>query len=165
MSDSPPTLNIERLYCEHNGWLQGWLRRRLGNSFDAADLAHDTFLRVIAKDLASVIREPRAMLTTIAHGMVVSLYRRRQVEQAYLDALAQLPEALAPAEETRAVMLETLLEIDALLDTLPTEVRQAFLWSRLDGLEQSEIAARLNVSVPTVKRYVARAVELCYFAD
>lgn len=165
MPDPAPTLDVETLYCDHNGWLQGWLRRRLGNSFDAADLAHDTFVRVLAKDLAAVMREPRAMLTTIAHGMVVSLHRRRKIEQAYLDALATLPEPLLPPEDTRAIMLETLIDIDARLDRLPAIVRKAFLLARLDGLEQADIAAQLGVSIPTVKRYIARAVERCYFLD
>jgi len=31
--------SIEGLYADHHGWLKAWLRRRLGNSFDAADLA------------------------------------------------------------------------------------------------------------------------------
>ncbi|MBV8624203.1 MAG: RNA polymerase subunit sigma, partial [Herbaspirillum sp.] len=37
-------MSIEALYCDHHSWLQGWLRRRLGNSEQAADLAQDTFL-------------------------------------------------------------------------------------------------------------------------
>ena len=38
---------LHRLYSEHNGWLKGWLRVRLGNAADAADLAQDTFIRVM----------------------------------------------------------------------------------------------------------------------
>ncbi|MGV8294512.1 sigma factor, partial [Pseudomonas aeruginosa] len=39
---------IEVLYGDHHGWLRGWLRKRLGNAFDAADLAHDTYVRILA---------------------------------------------------------------------------------------------------------------------
>ena len=35
------------LYSTHHGWLHNWLRAKLGNSFDAADLAQDTFIRVL----------------------------------------------------------------------------------------------------------------------
>ena len=34
---------VQTLYEGHHGWLRNWLRKRLGNSFDAADLAQDTF--------------------------------------------------------------------------------------------------------------------------
>lgn len=155
---------IETLYADHHGWLQGWLRRRLGDSFVAADLAHDTFVRILAKEEPPAIREPRALLTTIAQGLVINMHRHRRIERAYLDALAQLPEAQAPSPETRAILLETLVEIDRLLDGLPTPVRQAFLLSQLDGLRQSEIASRLGLSVPTVKRHIARALAQCCFA-
>ena len=43
-----PRQGIEGLYAEHHGWLRGWLRGRLGNAFDAADLAHDTYLRILS---------------------------------------------------------------------------------------------------------------------
>jgi RNA polymerase sigma-70 factor (ECF subfamily) len=155
---------VGELYTQHHGWLRAWLRRRLGDDFTAADLTHDAFLRVLVKDAPLAIREPRALLRTIADGLVANHYRRRQIEQAYLEALAALPEPLAPSPETRAILFETLVEIDRLLDGLPQPVRGAFLLSQLDGLRQSEIARLLGVSVPTVKRYVARALEQCCFA-
>lgn len=163
-SSSTSTFAVEELYADHHGWLHGWLRRRLGDAFVAADLAHDTFLRVLTKEDPLVIREPRAFLTTIANGLVLNLRRHQRIELAYLQMLAQLPEPLAPSPEAQAVWIESLVELDRLLDGLPRHVRQAFLLSQLDGLKQGEIATRLGVSVPTVKRYVARALEQCCFA-
>lgn len=40
---------FERLYLDHHDWLAGWLRGRLGCSQDAADLAHDTYLRLLGR--------------------------------------------------------------------------------------------------------------------
>ena len=31
--------NVAALYSEHHRWLQSWIKRKLGNAFDAADLA------------------------------------------------------------------------------------------------------------------------------
>ncbi|WP_349291612.1 sigma-70 family RNA polymerase sigma factor [Achromobacter sp. Marseille-Q0513] len=159
-----PQQSIEGMYTDHGGWLKGWLRRKLGDSCSAADLAHDTFVRLLAKDALPEIREPRALLTTIAQGLVLNLRRRQRLEQAYLEALARLPEPQAPSPETRVILLETLLEIDRLLDGLPRAVRQAFLLSQLEGRRQADIAVELGLSVPTVKRYVARALAQCCFA-
>ncbi len=156
--------DVHALYAEHHGWLDAWLRKRLGNSFDAADLAHDTFVRVLTRDMAEIIREPRAYLTTIAQGLVANQYRRRQIEHAYLDALAQLPEQHAISPEARTLMLETLIEIDRLLEGLGAPVRKAFLWSQLDGLGHAEIATRLGISIATVKRHIAKALAQCCFA-
>ena len=35
---------LHQLYSEHNSWLKGWLRVRLGNAADASDLAQDNYL-------------------------------------------------------------------------------------------------------------------------
>ena len=41
-----PTL--ESFYRDHRSWLESWLRGRLGNAWDAADLSQDTFVKVLA---------------------------------------------------------------------------------------------------------------------
>src|SRR5256885_14470663 len=47
-----PADPVHTLYVEHHGWLQGWLRRKLGNVFEASDIAHDTFVNVITSGMA-----------------------------------------------------------------------------------------------------------------
>lgn len=135
----------------------------MGNQFDAADLAHDTFMRVLLSGDVDKLHEPRAFLTTVASGLVSNFYRRKKLEQAYIDALMQLPEAVMPSPEVKAMMLETLVEIDGLLEGLPYNVRKAFLLSQLDGLSQAEIALELDVSISTVKRYIVQAIQQCCF--
>ena len=141
---APSQQNLHDLYRDHRGWLESWLRRRMGNAWDAADLSQDTFMRVLssAQPLAD-IQEPRA----------------------YLQALAQLPEESVPSPEQRWLLLETLQALDELLDGLPRPVRRAFLWSQLEGLGYREIAERLQVSERTVKRYMAQAYEHCLLVD
>ncbi|MFT4172350.1 MAG: sigma-70 family RNA polymerase sigma factor [Rhodocyclaceae bacterium] len=155
---------VHALYSNHHGWLSNWLRGKLGNSCDAADLAQDVFMRLLARRQSIGAREPRALLSTIAHGLVVDHWRRRELERAWLDTLAALPEPLAPSPENRHLVLEALYEIDRMLDTLPPAVRQAFLLAQLDGLTCPQIAERLAVSLATVERYLAKALKACYFA-
>ena len=156
---------IAALYADHHGWLQGWLRKKVGNVHQAADLAHDTFVRLLARDEPVQAREPRAFLTTVAKRVLASHWRREQLEQAYLDALRSFPPALAPSPEERAILLEALHRLDELLDGLPVAVKRAFLMSQLDGLGQREIAQALGITERTVRRHLTRAAEQCYFAD
>lgn len=153
---------VETLYTQHHSWLQGWLRRRLGNAFDAADLAHDTYVRLIASGRTPQVEQSRAYLTQVAKGLVVDLHRRRQIEHAWLDALASLPEALAPSPEEQALVLETLLRVDAMLDRLPAKVRETFLLSQFDGLTYSAIAEQLGISVGAVRKYMLKAAQACF---
>ncbi len=152
---------VDVLYSDHHGWLQGWLRKRLGNTFDAADLAQDTFVRVIKARTALDIREPRPYLSMIAKGLLIDLFRRRSLEQSYLEVLAAMPQEQHPSLEEQAIMLQALMEIDRLLLGLGPRVRQAFILSQFDGLTYPQIAERLGVSVRSVNNHMAKAMEHC----
>lgn len=158
-----PNAQVESIYREHHYWLQSWLRKRLGCTAHAADIAHDTFVRLLGRDTA--IREPRALLTTIAQGMVANFYRRRDIERAYEEALAAWPEPTVMSPEERAIVIETLLQIDSALNPLPAPVRQAFMMSQVEGMALGEIADSLGVSLATAKRYIAKALLLCCFGE
>lgn len=159
----PTQQRLRDFYQDHHGWLQGWLRRKLGNACDAADLAQDVFMKMLARrqDGADV-REPRAYLSTIARGLVIDHWRRRELEQAWLETLALLPDIEVPSPESRLLFLETLIAIDTMLDSLKPQVRNAFLWAQLEGLTCPQIAARLGVSLATVERHIATALRHCY---
>ncbi|MBW7902461.1 MAG: sigma-70 family RNA polymerase sigma factor [Rhodocyclaceae bacterium] len=152
---------VAALYADHHNWLHAWLRRKLGCTHRAADLAHDTFLRILKGGELPEIREPRAYLTTVAKGVLVNWYQRQALEQAYLEALASLPEAVAPSEEERYLILEALQELDALLNALPPLVKRSFLLAQVGELRYEDIAAQLGISLSTVKRYMRQAFRHC----
>ena len=92
--------DVEVLYATHHGWLKGWLRRRLAESTDAEDLAHDTFVRIIrSRRPVSELRQPMAYLSTIANGLVMNRWRRMAIERAYAEAMAAQPEQLELSAE------------------------------------------------------------------
>lgn len=161
-ADPPIQHEVQTLYADHHGWLLGWLRHKLGCAHQAADLAQDTFVRVLVKREVEAVRTPRAYLSTIARGLVADHYRRQDLERAYLDALAALPAPEVPSPETRAILLEALIAIDAMLDGLKPVVRQAFLLSQLEGLTYDQIASQLGVTKRSVSNYMLKALEHCY---
>ena len=164
MNLTTPPCPVSTLYRDHHGWLQGWLQRRLGCAAQAADLAQDTFVRILnawERKGDPGMQQPRAYLTTVAHGLMVNWLQRQALERAYLEALAALPEPLAPSPEERLLILETLHEVDALLDDLPPRVKQAFLLAQIEGRRYDEIAGLIGVSLPTVKRYMKQAFVQC----
>jgi RNA polymerase sigma factor (sigma-70 family) len=167
-SSTPPAphADIRALYIDHHAWLLGWLRKRLHHGDSAADLAQDTFVHILGKpERLQELRQPRAWLSTVAHGLLVDRVRRQRVERAYLEAIAHLPEAEVPSPESQLILLQTLARVDALLDGLRPKVRMAFLLSRLEGLSYKEIAGRLGVSLGSVEKYMACAIRHCYLAQ
>ena len=152
---------LQDFYTSHNAWLYRWLVKKMGSPFDAADLAQETFVKLLNRNDIDSIVEPRAYLTTIAQRILANHYQRQSIEQAYLDALANCPQEVYISAEDKLILLETLQQIDTMLNGLPYKVRNAFLLSQLDGKTYAEIAANLQVNVRTVKRYMVQAFEQC----
>jgi RNA polymerase sigma-70 factor (ECF subfamily) len=157
--------SVASLYREHHGWLHQWLQRRFGHAFDhadAADLAQDTFVRLLLKPRGFASHsDARAFLCSVARGLCIDRWRRRQIEQAWLQALAAQPEAYAPSAEQQALLVEALGEIDAMLRRLPGKARTVFLLAQIHGYGYREIGARLGISERMVKKYMARAMLQC----
>jgi RNA polymerase sigma factor (sigma-70 family) len=155
------------LYSAHHNWLYNWLRGKLGNTGDAADIAHDTFVRVMAGQKKQLLSgdTPRAFLTHIAKGLVVDHWRRRDIELAFLNSIAHFPESEVPSPETRVLILEALMRIDAMLMSMPAQTRKIFFLAQLDGLRYQDIATQLNVSLITVKRHMRTAFIACLTLD
>lgn len=153
---------VQTLYHQHHGWLYTWLRSRLGNSADAADLAQDTFVRVLQKPVPTQVLAPRPFLRTIARGLVIDHWRREELRKAWLETLVALPPGEAPSAEARELALELLDQVARMLDGLKAKARQAFLLAQCEGWAHADIARHLGVSVRTVERYLAEALFRCY---
>lgn len=164
-SSSPFKQQVSVFYRDHHRWLLGWLRPRVECHDLAADLVQDVFVRVLtARDAAAqldAVREPKGYLATIARRLMIDHFRHARLERAWLQALAEQPEAVTISEEARAILLESLCELDAMLAGLGPHVRKAFLLSQLDGMNYKAIATALDVSVVTITRYIAKATQHC----
>ncbi|MGO1540173.1 MAG: sigma-70 family RNA polymerase sigma factor [Luteimonas sp.] len=153
---------VQVLYRQHHGWLETWLRRRLGSSAQAADLAQDVFVRLLSRPQLEQLRAPRAYLSTIAHGLMVNHLRRQAIERAYLDVLASRPDLHAPSPEDVRLAMEALEDIARMLDGLPSRVRRIFLLSQMDGWTYPRIAGHLGLTVNVVQKAMVRAMAACY---
>ncbi|OAI23665.1 sigma-70 family RNA polymerase sigma factor [Methylomonas koyamae] len=152
---------LSQLYREHHSWLLGWLNKRVQCRLQAEDHAQDTFVRVMASGRSPDLNEPRPYLATIAKNLLINHLRRATLEQVYLERISALPEATALSMEENALILETLQEIDELLNRLPEKARKAFFMSQIDGLTYIEIAEKLGVSDRMIRKYMVQAMALC----
>ncbi|MDN3378620.1 MULTISPECIES: sigma-70 family RNA polymerase sigma factor [unclassified Pseudoalteromonas] len=166
MISSPVNIaSVDDMYKKHSNWLSIYIQRRLGCPEATADLVQDTYLRLLAKTTLPSLQDSRRYLTHIAKGLVIDLYRKRNVETAYLELIANDPIALSTSAESQLLMIEALTEIDNLLQQLPEKVRQALLMRQLENMSYKQIAKQLNVSVSSVEKYIARALQSCLMVN
>ena len=160
-----PSLRQQFLSTEFRrsyGWLAASMHRLVGCRNDAEDLASSAFVELAAIESFERIRQPRALLTTIARRLTFEFWRRRDLERHYLDALARQPDYHDASPEELCLAVEELVRIDTALRRLNARAREAFLLSQYEGLGYAEIAARLGVSVSMVRKYVAQALDACW---
>jgi RNA polymerase sigma factor (sigma-70 family) len=154
------------MYGDHNNWLQGWLRRRLGNTSDAADLAQDVFVRLLVKPRGfDSTTEARAFLRTVADGLCIDLWRRRELEHAWMVVLRDQPATLVPSLEEQAIILQALHDIDKILASLPHKAASAFVMAVGCDMTDREVAQALGVSTRMVRKYVTQAMLHCMRAE
>ena len=113
-ADSAHSDYVGSLFRIHYPWLCSRLHRYLNSRAHAEDIAVDAFVQLLSAPQLTPIRQPRALLTTIAQRLVYQVWRRRDLERAYLAAL----DDDAACAEDRAQVLEALQAIDLLLDRL-----------------------------------------------
>lgn len=138
--------------------IAAFARRLTGNTADADDLVQATFER--AFESWRQLRQPaacRAWLFRIAHNAFLDGKRaaavRSQLELAP-SAEIEMPGFIVPAE---AVERLTARELEAALDRLPREQREALLLCDLWGFRYAEIAEILGSPIGTVRSRIARA--------
>lgn len=165
MTQSPPSAyhaKVASLYVDNHSWVQQWIARRLGNASDAAELAQDVFVRLLTQPREfDSDSHARAWLSRVSLHLCVDFWRRKQLERAWLEALAQVPESHWPSQEHQAIILETLGQLQDLLERLPPRVAEAFSLSQLHGMSYRQIGELLEVSERTVTKYIAQAMFQC----
>ncbi|HEY0285546.1 MAG TPA: sigma-70 family RNA polymerase sigma factor [Pseudomonas sp.] len=164
MSRHPHHSFVSTLFAQHYTWLRGRVSRAMGCSFNGEDIASETFVRVLGLSDPQAIREPRALLTTIAKRLMLDNWRRGDLERAYLDTLNASPENTLPSPEEQAVLIETLLSLDRLLDGLPSVGKAVFVHSYLGGLTYEQIGRELGISKSRVQQHMEQAIVRCMTA-
>ena len=143
-------------FFEHYEELIRTWTRRLRNRQEAEDLAHDTFVRVLEAKSAHV-EQPRAYLHQTARNIAVDAYRREDRREAMeLEALDQATPSGDPEHFMHAIQLAD--SIEQALAELPLNCRKIFIWQKIEGLTQQEIAERLGLSKNMVEKYMIRTL-------
>jgi RNA polymerase sigma-70 factor (ECF subfamily) len=150
----------------HEPALRAYLSRRFPTLPDHDDLVQETYVRVLRVEDPARLAHPKAFLVTTARNAAIDLFRRRHAHPhdslAESEGLIELP--LLDTPPTVAETLERRQRREALteaLRSLPERCREVMLLRYLDGCSGKEIAARLGISLGTVKGHLLKGVRDC----
>ncbi|MEQ1740834.1 MAG: sigma-70 family RNA polymerase sigma factor [Methyloglobulus sp.] len=132
----------------------------------AADLTHETFLRLHEYIKENPPNNARALAYRIAANLATDYQRKVKVREnrvvaAEPELLAEMYASAAPGPEQIAMDRQRLNQFEAVLDELPLDCRTAFRLHGIDGLTYAEIAAQLGISPSMVYKHLTRAIDHC----
>ncbi len=142
--------------------LRNFIRRRVANIDEAEDILQDVFYELVeATRLMKPIEQVSAWLFRVARNRITDLFRKRRLDTSpsrptavaddgevlLFEDLLPSPEAGPEAAYARAVLLE---ELEAALDELPEEQREAFIAHEFEGRSFKDLATETGVNVNTL---------------
>lgn len=147
---------IEQSYNE----LLGYVSARVGCRATAADIVHETYLRVAVMPGAEAIGNPKAFVYTVAGNLALDHLRAKQSHGKYVvqKSVEDREHPQAPSPEVELEGRERLHRLMQAVDELPPRCREVFVLRRFENLHQAQIAERLGISRNMVEKHMRRAL-------
>jgi len=154
---------VQDLQRTEEGRLRRYFLRRLRNAADAADATQETFLRLLTVPQHTVIENPQAYLFQIARSVASRTTARSAAELSlFAPEEAGLDRPLdEPGQEQIVNARQCLLLLAKAIERLPNRCQEVFILSRLHGMANGEIAARLGISRNMVEKHIIKALIHC----
>jgi len=125
----------------------------------AEELLQEVFLRLwLKRDSMEQIEFLRAWLYRVASNLALSWLRKQAREQKFVRELATRQPQEEPSIEPFFDYRESMQELQRAVEQLPEQQKAVFRLRHEQKLSNEEIAARLGLSIFTVKNHLANAM-------
>lgn len=130
---------------------------------DVEDTLQEAYLRAIAAGRAKKIKAPKAFLYKVAKNLAINhrakaSYRLTDAVEDF-DELGVLVNTITPEQQTDEN--RQFVAFSKAVSLLPAQCRQVFVLKKVYGLANTEVAERLNISVSTVDKHLAKGLLMC----
>jgi len=151
------SLNTEYIWEAFHTPLHGFIRKRVADEMVAEDLLQEVFLKIHQHgDTLQDVKKLESWIYQITRNAIIDFYRTARPTSS-LDT----PEALDLPEELPDddIVSELLPCVQAMVNNLPEQDRQALVLTEYQGLTQKEFGERTGLSFSGAKSRVQRARE------
>ncbi|MBL8265640.1 RNA polymerase sigma factor [Steroidobacter sp.] len=151
---------------QFGGGLYRYLLSRLSHRQAAEDLAQEVYLRLLRFADRELVQSPENYVYRVAFNVLheFRLHQRRNPVQFDSTTATEL-ESLLPDDAPTAEQLyeqdDREQQLEAVLAKLPAMQRSVFLLAVRHDVPHEEIAARLGISLHTVRKYLYRTLHFC----
>ena len=136
--------------------LRQQIAQRTKNPSDAEDLLHSAFVKFHHYQEENEVQDPAAFIVRTACNLGIDNVRRQKkmTDASEMEAM----EDNLPLQDEVVASRERLRRVQEGISRLPPKTQQIFTMHRWQELKYQEIADRLEISVSSVEKHMARAV-------
>jgi RNA polymerase sigma factor (sigma-70 family) len=155
---------IRGLFVRYSDVLRSYIRRRVKNEADVAELVQEVYVRLMHRKEAERLHEaPESYLFRTAINLIRDQHRRNTVRSAdrhipFEDELAnsdyENPEAQLASRQVTSILEEAIAELNP-------KTREVFLLRLIYELSYREIETRTSIPLRSVERYMSQAMDYC----
>ena len=140
--------------------LRNFISRYVISPQDIDDVSQETFLRAYKAEQEKEIEHPKAFLFRIAKNLMLSEFssKARKITD-YIEDYDSSEELLNTDHLESNVMAQQKLGIYCeAVASLPTQCRRVVIMKKVYGMQNKEIARRLELSVSTVEKHLTKGI-------
>jgi len=128
----------------------------------AREVVHEVCVDLIESPPHEAVHTPLAFLRTLSRRRAVDRWRVEQGRRAWVEAMAEPPEAADTHDPLRIAGGRQQLQLLAeAIQALPLRCREVFVMHKVHDLPQAEVAQRLGISLKTVEKHLRLGMAAC----
>ena len=146
-------------YAEYGRMLMPFLVKLVGSRDSAEEIIQEVFLKVwLHRDRLAAVENPKSWLFRVAANTGRNWLKKKMMIEQHLKAQLQ-PEGVHDLTAEELDLRHMAVVIQATIQSFPPQRKLIYQMSREEGLKPAEIAARLQLSVSTVKNTLLSALK------
>ncbi len=142
--------------------LTKYLMRFLVRRQDIEDIVQETFLRAYESERRQPIDFPKSFLFTVAKNLALSQIDKKATRlMSYVGDLQDLDVTDRHCVEDDVDAQQKLAVLMKVVAALPPQCQRVVVMKKMLGFSHDEIGGRLGISVRTVEKHLAKALQRC----
>ena len=145
---------ITQSYIDFHEAIYNYIKNRINNAEDAADLAQDTYVRLL--DYKAMLRQEtvKSFVFTIARNLVIDYIRRHYRKQEVSANMYEFSKEYTDSVENELYARDLQKLENGLMMTLPKQRKLIYYMDRFEEKSADEISQTLQISKRTVESHL-----------
>jgi RNA polymerase sigma-70 factor (family 1) len=151
-------LSFDEIFNKYNKKVYAFSLRNLKNKEDAEGVVQEVFMNLWKdRNKLKELNNLESWIFAICFNTIRKHFRKILRERQHLQELAEIIASDDNSTITEVEYHDLLEKAEAIIEKLPVRQKTIFLLSKKDGLSNSEIAGKLNITKKTVENHLTRA--------